>query len=65
MGLRDRDYMRNKPSDDDWRNYERETSEAEYGNLGAKRKAVIKKVVIAFVVFVVLVVVIGILVSSR
>jgi hypothetical protein len=57
--------MRKKPGDEDWQRYEKETSETEYGNLGAKRNTVIKKVVIAFVVFVVLVVVIGALVSSK
>ena len=68
MGLRDRDYMRRKPSDEDWqdwREHEEANSELSRADFVERRKAGIKKVVVAFVVFVVLVVIIGALVSSK
>ena len=65
MGLRDRDYMKKQPGDEDFRRYEKEVFDAEYGQADSQRSARLRKLVIAFVVLILLVIVVGALVSSR
>jgi hypothetical protein len=65
VGLRDRDYMKKKPGDEDWHRYEKETFEAEYGDAGSKRSAGLRKVVIVFVVVILLVIAVSALVSIK
>ncbi len=64
MGLRDRDYMRRKPSDDDWRRYDKEMTEVEYGNALEKRQSMLRWLVIGFVLVILLIVIIAIFASS-
>ncbi len=64
MGLRDRDYMRKKPGDDDWRRYDKEMTEAEYGDSAGRRKTMLRWLVLGFVLVIILVVAIA-LIASR
>jgi hypothetical protein len=63
VGLRDRDYMRKKPDDEDWHRYEKETTEAEYGDTVTKRKAKLRWLVIGFVFVMLLVFIVAIFAS--
>ena len=63
MGLRDRDYMKKKPGDEDWRRYDKETFEAEYGDADTKRSAKLRRLAIGFVLVLILIFVIAIFAS--
>ncbi len=53
MGIRDRDYMKRQPGDEDYRRYEQESQEVEYGDYAAKRKANIRRTIIIFLIILV------------
>jgi uncharacterized integral membrane protein len=63
VGLRDRDYMRKKPGDEDWRRYKRETTEAEYGDTITKRRSKLRWIVIGFVLVLILIFIVAIFAS--
>ena len=63
MGLRDREYMKKQPSDDDYRRYDKEVFDEEYGDVAAKQKATIRKVAIAFLLFLLLALIAVVVVS--
>jgi hypothetical protein len=65
MGLRDRDYMRDQPDDEAYEKYDKGVFDAEYGLAAAKRKAKIRRIVIAFGIILFLVVLIAGLVSYK
>jgi CHASE3 domain sensor protein len=66
VGLRDRDYMRKKPSDDDWDRYNEEMTDAEYDTAASKRNEKVRRykkirwLVIGFVLVILLIVIIAI-----
>ena len=67
MGLRDRDYMRKKPSDDDWDRYERESNDREtrlnYGDMESKRRSRLRWLVIGFVFLLLLILIVTLALS--
>lgn len=63
MGLRDRDYMRKKPGDDDWRRYDKEMTEAEYGDSATRRKTTLRWLVIGFILAIILIVAVALVVT--
>ena len=63
MGLRDRDYMKEQPDEEAYRKYDKEIFDAEYAGVDAKRKATIRRVALAFVVVLLLVIIGSVVVS--